>query len=235
MATSQGSPEPTVVEMEKFLHQYIEKINHDLKEQAERDSSQIIDRAKEEAAKTIEEARLEAQDESAKIIEAAKREAGQITKKSREESTKVIKETRENAEQIIKELVERGTKQTQIELIRTAFEASRRTSQIMIQANKSIEQIITETETNVRNEFQRLANVVVEAEAKLLTLNEMPEKEVKEDFPPETEEPGKPATPVNEKSERITLPVGEIQAAPVNKREDSRYTARHNVKVQTAI
>lgn len=95
MTRVQESPEPTVSGMESIIQEYRARISqaleiesNQLKERAERDSSQIIDRAREEADRVVAQARQEARVESERIITEAKEEAAE----ARQESARIIAE-----------------------------------------------------------------------------------------------------------------------------------------------
>jgi len=237
MAKVQESPgEPTNIDAESIFQEYREKLNQaleaesgKLKEKAERDSKLIIAMAREEADKAVAQAKQEAEAESERIIFEAKEEAERIareyrekTAEARQESARVLSETREKVSQVITEVIERGTTHARTELDRVASEALSQTSRILTRLNQSIEQIIGETETNVRAELESLSALVSEAEMKLQPLSEICFQGLEETSQQETEEEVTPAASVREKTEPVVPSTGNKRGAPVNESDDAR-------------
>ncbi len=210
MVRAEESLESMVTETENAIQEYRQKIQQaleidskKLKEKAERDSNQIIARAKEEAEQIIKKAREEAAE-------------------AQQESARAIGEAKEKAAQIIAEVIERGTTQAQRELARTASEARSKTSQLLAQVSKGIDQIISDTETNIKAELERLSTVITEAKEKLQPLSEVQNKEPAINLRRSANETVIPLGPATEKPAPAAPPAAEKRAAPVKDNEDTQ-------------
>jgi tetratricopeptide (TPR) repeat protein len=169
--------------LDKFA-QALEMETSKLREQAEQDSNQIIAGAREEADRIIAQARQKAEAESNNLIAKTKEETNQILRKAsaeaRQESARIISETREKTSRIIKEVFEPGVAQAKDELaLATSEVRSRLESEKsrLLEVIKNIEQIIGETETNIKAGSEHLTSVVSETERKLEAINEVPDRE----------------------------------------------------------
>lgn len=229
MGIEQESMETRIVETESIIQecrqrikQAIEDESDQLKEEAKLESSRIIAMAEEQADKTISQARQEAGAESERIIAGAKQEARQITRASREQSARVINEAKNKAAQIIKEAMECNTAQAQKEIARAAYEARTRTSELMAQVNQSIEQIIGDTETRIKVEFERLTTVITEVETELPPPEEVQDEDVDTKPQAVTDEVVKPITPVIGKSEPVIPAAENAPSSPKKETEDTR-------------
>jgi vacuolar-type H+-ATPase subunit H len=233
MARVQEPLDSTVTEMERIIQEYRERIVQALetdcsrmKEEAESESNQIIARAQEDAERAVTQARQAARVESERIIAGAKEEAAKITRKSREEaqqeSARVVSETREKTSQIISEAVERSTTQAQSEFARVAAEARSQAYQLLTQVSKLVEQIIAETETNIKTELERFTTDIVESEMTLRPYNEAPEKEAEINSQQVIEEEISPDIPAKEKEEPIVLSAGEKRIAPMKEVDEPK-------------
>ena len=227
LATS--DTEIIIQECRERIRQALDTDVNKVKEKAERDSNQIIARAKEEAERTIAQARLQARIESDRIIARAKDEAEQIVRKSseeatevRQESARVISETREKALQIIKEAIECGTSQAQSQFARSASEARNKASQLITQISTTLEQIIGETENNMKSELESLADLLTEAEVKLQPLREIEDKKTEEHSQLATPEEVNPNISVNKITEMTFPTVEDKQDAPTKDNDDTR-------------
>jgi tetratricopeptide (TPR) repeat protein len=158
------------------------------REQAEQESSSIINNAREEAGEIIARARQEALAESDKLIAKYKEEGEQILRESRakasiqarQESDRIITESVEKTKQIIKEVIEQDLTQTKTEFVQFASEARSKLESEkskLLSVTKSIEQIINETETNIQTGFEHLDTAITEIQKKLQTENEIADKE----------------------------------------------------------
>jgi F0F1-type ATP synthase membrane subunit b/b' len=212
MAKTQELMDPKVFEVESVIQECRERIQQalelessQLKEKAERDSSEIIATAKEEADKTIDEARQEAQIESARIIASAKQDAEKMAEESREESARVINEARKKVLETITEVMQSATAQAQSEITRASSEARTKTSELLAQAGRSFEEMISETETRLNAEFEHLATVIADTATKLPEPGEKATREVQNKESgatsrPEVEEEIEPPTSVSERT-----------------------------------
>ncbi len=229
MVEGKVSPEPIIAETENIIQESRERIrkaleleSNRLKEKAERDSAQIIAEAKKEADKTVAHAREEAKAESERIIAKAKEEAEQGARKSREEeekarqeSVRVIDQTREKALRIIAEVFENGTKKAQSDFARVASEVKDKTSQLLGQVSRSLEQIIAEAETRVKDELEHLPTAIPAVETNPESPNnKMPGKEAEANSRPATQEATTPITPVIEKTKPEVPPIAEKRSVP---------------------
>jgi F0F1-type ATP synthase membrane subunit b/b' len=236
MAKVSESPEPAVSETEGIIQEYWDKIKQalevetgKLKERAERESNQIMARAKEDADKALAEARQEARAESQRIIAEAREEAGVIVRESREEaqearreSAGIISETREKASQIVTEVIERGTAEAQNEFARAAAEAKNKTSRLLAQVSKGVDQIIGETETTIKAELERLADLIAEVETKLKPIGETDDEEVEAKSRRETQEEARPVPSISERKEPAASPVAEKRGGAIRESDDAR-------------
>jgi hypothetical protein len=151
------SREPAVNPTESIIEEYRERIARaleaesiKLKEGAERDSIQIVTKAKEQAEQIVRQSREEAED-------------------IRKESARVIDETREKASQFLNGVIESNMSQAQGEFARAAEEARTKTSRLLIQFTASAEEIISETDSIIKAELERLSNSIAGAKKKVQT------------------------------------------------------------------
>ena len=106
---------------------------------------------------------------------------------------------------MIKEVIESNTEQARSEFARVANEVANKTSLLLAQIGKGMTQIITETETDIKAEFERLTSVIAETEEKLLAPGE-PDNIETEESPPTPGEEAAAEVPVS-----TDKPEGEVE------------------------
>jgi hypothetical protein len=219
MVSLKNPPEAKVSDTQSIIQESAERIRHalelesiKLKEKAELDSNQIINKAKEEAEQITAESRQKAA-------------------KAWQEPEQIISDAREQASQVIANIIDYSTTQVQNDFARVAAEARNKTAQMLIEIGQSVEQIISDTQKNIKAELERLSIITTEAESKLKALQEKDqkdtelivqiagetqnkepasEKEAEVASQPVIEEETAPAEVTNEKQE-INVPSGEVK------------------------
>jgi vacuolar-type H+-ATPase subunit H len=165
--------ESTLSETESIIAEYWDKIkqameneNVRLREKAESESDQILSSARDEADVIL----LGARDEAEKLVKKTREEAAA----ARQETARLISEAREKASKVISEIIERGTAQAQNEFARAAADARSKTSLLLTQVSKTLEQIVAEAEGSIKAELERCTLIMVEAESNLQPLSQIP-------------------------------------------------------------
>jgi tetratricopeptide (TPR) repeat protein len=200
MVKAWDSINPKVNETGNIIHDTLEKVaqalemeRNKLREQADRDSNQLIAKAREEADNIINQARQKAKFESDNLIAKLKEETNQAVLESRDKalleaqqkSASVINETIEKTKQIIKEFFERYVEQAKSEFVQVASDAKSKLENEranMLAISKRIEDIIDETEIKIQTRSEHLATAIAETEEKLRAVNEAPHQEAAMSF-----------------------------------------------------
>jgi vacuolar-type H+-ATPase subunit H len=188
MAKAPESSEQKVVEQEAIIQEYVQNVSKalaqergKLREEAEKEASQIIAKARIEANKVITQARQEAKIESGKYLVKMQEKGKQIIKEScekasteaQQESATIINKTREKTAQIINEAIENGITQLKSEFARVASEARNRLDS---ETSKLFKLIIDETQNNIQAGIDHLANAIDVIDKKLV--NEIPDGKI---------------------------------------------------------
>jgi tetratricopeptide (TPR) repeat protein len=228
-----------IQEFGEKISQALEMEKKKLREQAEEEARQIVTRAKEEASKFIIQARQESEIEASKFLDKIKEKAEQILRESREkaaaearrESAKIIHETKEKATQVISEVVRSSITQTKSELSQISSEVKNKleneTSQLFT-VTKNIEQIIDETQSNIKAGIDRLVKSITETGNRIQSINDTFDGESAVDEPPEIEQAEEPEqVDVHENHEPVmNLPqaIVENEAGPAGTPEEPETT-----------
>jgi tetratricopeptide (TPR) repeat protein len=195
MAKALDSINPKIYGTGTTIHETLEKVSQTLememnrlREQAERDSNQLIVKAREEADNIINQARQKAKVESDNLIAKLKEETNRAISESRDKSlleaqqysASVINETVEKKIQIIKEFFNRDVEQVKSEFVQVASDVKSKLENEranLFAMSKRIENIIGEVEIKIQTRSERLATAITETEEKLRAANEIPQKE----------------------------------------------------------
>ena len=220
MVRTQESLESASNETETIISEYREKIlealdleSNKIKDRADRESGQIIARARDEA-------------------EQIERKAGKEALELRQETSRIVSETREKASQIIHEITDQRITQTERELARVTSEVKSKTSELLNQVNKSVEQIIAETEKNIKTELERIAAAIAEADKNLKMLGEMCGKEGDSNFQRKTEIEVTPKAPAADKTETAPSSAEDKREVPVI--DDDTTVFKGTLKLEVA-
>ena len=152
--------------------------------------------------------------------------------KPRKNQQESISETREEATLIITEIIKNGTTQAQSEFTQIASDTISKTSLLLTQVSKKFEQIISETEKNIKGELEHLSALAAEAEIKLQALEKIYDNKPEIDFQPEVVEAVTPVVSISEKMDPVN-PSSEVQRdTPVKESVDpGLFTGSHTLEI----
>jgi hypothetical protein len=164
--------------------------------------------------------------DSKKLKEKAERDSSQIIVEAKEEAEKILAQAKQEA-RVQSEVIEHTTKRVQVELARAVSEVKIKTSVLLNQVNKSVEQIVTETETKIKVELDGLTAEIAESEKKLLSLSQAHDRESGLNSGRGIEGPAESAASLNPETVPLSPSSGDKKSVSIPESGDTRIFKGH--------